>query len=142
MVTVGKLTEERLDYWIPIVNGEYGLTDKNHITKDWFMQIKDYCDFVDNDKYYFVKSGAYSIIDRILHKDLAVRSDAVYLLIAAVSGAKAGGHDHQRNLHILYLPFFAEYHKNRWYQHTRFRRILQPLRIVFSGGIDFSPFRL
>lgn len=54
MVTVGKLTEERIDYWIPIVNGEYGLTDKNHITKDWFMQIKDYCDFVDNDKYYIV----------------------------------------------------------------------------------------
>ena len=54
MVTVGKLTEEDIDYWIPLVNGEYGLSDKNHITKEWFMRLKDYFDFISDDKHYIV----------------------------------------------------------------------------------------
>lgn len=54
MVTVGKLTEERLDYWIPIVNGEYGLTDKNHLSYDFFRMMMPYADFIENEKYYIV----------------------------------------------------------------------------------------
>lgn len=54
MVTVGKLTEEDIDYWVPLVNGEYGLSDKNHITKEWFMRLKDYFDFISDDKHYII----------------------------------------------------------------------------------------
>jgi hypothetical protein len=54
MVTVGKLTEEALDRWIPMVNGEYGLTDKNHLTYDFFRMMMPYADFIENEKYYIV----------------------------------------------------------------------------------------
>lgn len=61
MVTVGKLTEEAADHWIPIVNGEYGLTDKNHLTKEYFRQIAPMCDFVETDKYYFITIYGYDM---------------------------------------------------------------------------------
>lgn len=61
MVAVGKLTEENLDYWIPIVNGEYGLSERNHVSKDYFMSIKDLCDFISNKKYYIVALKGYDM---------------------------------------------------------------------------------
>ena len=54
MVMVGKLTEERLDYWIPMVNAEYGLSERNAASKEFFMRLIPLCDFIDNDKYYIV----------------------------------------------------------------------------------------
>lgn len=54
MVTVGKLTEEDIDYWIPIVNGEFGLSDKNHITREWFYRTMPSLEILQDEKHYFV----------------------------------------------------------------------------------------
>ena len=52
MVTAGKLTEEDIDYWTPIVNEEYGLSDKNHITREWFYRMMPALEIIQDDKHY------------------------------------------------------------------------------------------
>jgi len=54
MVTAGKLTEEDIDYWIPIVNGEFGLSDKNHITREWFYRMMPALEILQDEKHYIV----------------------------------------------------------------------------------------
>lgn len=54
MVVVGKITDEKLNYWIPMVNAEYGLSDKNQISVDYFKAIAHLCDLIENEKYYVV----------------------------------------------------------------------------------------
>ena len=54
MVTVGKITEELMQYWIPMVNAEYGLSDRNEASFEFFRKLIPFADLIENDKYYIV----------------------------------------------------------------------------------------
>ena len=52
-----------------------------------------------DDEHHMVKARADRVIDGVLHQDLAVGTEAIHLLVAAVAGAHAGSHDQKRRAH-------------------------------------------
>lgn len=46
--------KENIKKWTKIVNQEYGLEKKNHITIEYFLKTKDLCQFIFKDNWYLV----------------------------------------------------------------------------------------
>ena len=54
LVEVKPITDDRIEYWVKLVNSEYNLSDKNEYSIEYFKRLKPYAELVDNDKYYVV----------------------------------------------------------------------------------------
>ena len=96
-----------------------------------------------DDEHHLIETGPNRVVDAVVHQNFAVGADAVHLLVAAVTGAHTGRHDHQCcMLHVLIpprgncsnamIPRFPG-KGNRLSQ----EKILQ--KIVFFSGFSLSP---